>query len=80
MADPDTKEAIGSEDEALTAIRQQRQKMLWWSIFGGLALCLITALFNPSLALLAGGAIVILGLYAGGVSWVARWIGRQIGG
>ena len=76
MAEPNT--APISKDDALPALERQRSKLFRWAIIAGLIASIISASFNPSLAILAGGALVGLGLYAGGVSAVMRWFNRHM--
>jgi hypothetical protein len=76
MAEPNT--ASIKQDGALSALERQRGKLFRWAIIAGLIASIVTASFSPSLAVLAGGTLVGLGLYAGGVSALMRWFNQQL--
>jgi len=61
---------------SLNELKRQRQKAFWWAIVAGIIIALIVSLFNPSLALLGGGMLVVLGLFGAGVSAVIRFADR----
>lgn len=68
----------GEDDSAIRDLRRQRQKAFWYVITGGIVLALVVSLFNPSLALLGGGLLVVLGVTGAAVSFAMRWLDRQL--
>lgn len=78
MKPQENSRVYGEEDSAMRDLRRQRQKAFWYAITGGIVVALVVSLFNPSLALLGGGLLVVLGIVGAAVSFAMRWLDRQL--